>query len=300
MISCWRRLVRSRTSATARRSATPGPRPDGRRGRSDAPLLLDDPAWGDPAGKRAGFHPHLGYLGSGSDYTAFVDHLGIPAIDAGLRGGYGVYHSIYDDFQWMEKHGDPEFLNHATAARLYTAIVMRAASAEVVPFRFVPYGEALRDHVDDLRLIRARKQRQAGKAVRPGDEFEGVADLIEAVKAFQEKAEALDRDAEAAARREGADPKRFASLNDAMTAVERAFLLEEGLPGRPWFKHAVYAPGLTTGYASWPLPMVRQAIEEDDTAGLAPAVSKTVARIRKATEALEAATRAARPEASRH
>ena len=69
-------------------------------------------------------------LGSGSDYTAFVDHLGIPAVDAGLRGGYGVYHSIYDNFNWMEKFGDPEFLNHATAARLYTLIAMRAAAAE--------------------------------------------------------------------------------------------------------------------------------------------------------------------------
>ena len=96
-------------------------------------------------------------LGSGSDYTVFVDHLGIPAVDAGLRGGYGVYHSIYDDFNWMEKFGDPEFLNHATAARLYTLIAMRAASADVVPMRFVPYGLALRQHVDELRLIRAAR-----------------------------------------------------------------------------------------------------------------------------------------------
>ncbi len=122
-----------------------------------SPLVLDDPAWNGNgssssahahAQKPHEFSPQMNYLGSGSDYTAFVDHLGIPAVDAGLRGGYGVYHSIYDNFNWMEKFGDPEFLNHATAARLYTLIAMRAAAAEIVPMRFAPYGLALREHVE--------------------------------------------------------------------------------------------------------------------------------------------------------
>ena len=114
------------------------------------------------------FFPQMNSLGSGSDYTAFVDHLGIPAVDSGLRGGYGVYHSIYDDFNWMEKFGDPEFLNHATAARLYTLIAMRAAAADVVPMRFVPYGLALREHVDELRLI-SRPQEAAGGRPSPSE-----------------------------------------------------------------------------------------------------------------------------------
>ncbi len=74
----------------------------------------------------------------------------MPAVDVGFSGGYGVYHSIYDNFNWMEKFGDPEFLTHATAARLYTLIAMRAAAADVVPFKFVPYGLALREHVDSF------------------------------------------------------------------------------------------------------------------------------------------------------
>src|SRR5262249_53902203 len=109
-----------------------------------SPLLLQDPAWNEEDRRWSksvdmlrDFSPQMNPLGSGSDYTAFVDHLGIPAVDSGLRGGYGVYHSIYDNFNWMEKFGDPEFLNHATAARLYTLIVMRAAAADVVPLRFV-------------------------------------------------------------------------------------------------------------------------------------------------------------------
>ena len=122
-------------------------------------------------------------------------------------------------------------------------------------------------HVDELRLIRARKKRQAdGQPLAAGREFEGVSDLIQAVQDFQAQAEAFDRAAEAAAHRDGLDPSRLASLNDAISAVERAFLLGEGLPGRPWFKHAVYAPGLTTGYAAWPLPAIRQAIEDNKPA----------------------------------
>ena len=117
----------------------------------------------------------MNWLGSGSDYTAFVDHLGIPAVDGGLRGGYGVYHSIYDNFNWMEKFGDPEFLSHATAARLYTLIAMRAAAADVVPLRFVPYGLALREHVDELRLIHARRVRQdESSGSKPSDGIRGA------------------------------------------------------------------------------------------------------------------------------
>ncbi len=261
-----------------------------------SPLIIEDPVWSAGEGhsgktprKPESQSPQMGWLGSGSDYTVFVDHLGIPAVDASLRGGYGVYHSIYDDFNWMEKFGDPEFLSHATAARLYMLITMRAAAAEVVPMRFAPYGLALRQHVDELRLIRARKLRKANgpqPRPRPGAEFDGVADLIGAVREFRDRAEACDRAVEAAARRGGIDRARLVELNDAIAAIERAFLLDEGLPGRPWFRHAVYAPGLTTGYASWPLPAIRQAIEDDKPGETAKAVAATVKRIRGATGAL--------------
>jgi N-acetylated-alpha-linked acidic dipeptidase len=267
-----------------------------------SPLVIDDPAWdGDhqtstskQPNSRA-FSPQMNWLGSGSDYTVFVDHLGIPAVDAGLRGGYGVYHSIYDNFNWMEHFGDPEFLNHATAARLYTLIAMRAAGAEVVPMRFAPYGLALREHVDELRTLRARKQRQAdGRLLTPGAEFEDVSDLIRAVQEFQDQARVLDHAAESVAGRDGRDRSRLASLNDAIAGVERTFLLDEGLPGRPWFKHAIYAPGLSTGYAAWPLPAIRQAIEDNDSGRLAKAVASTSERIRRAAAALRAAADRAR------
>ena len=268
---------------------------------SSAPLVLADPIWdrsspGNATRHASEFTPQMGWLGSGSDYTAFVDHLGVPVVDAGFKGSYGVYHSIYDDFNWMEKFGDPEFLSHATAARLYTLIVMRAAAADVVPLTFTPYGLALRDHVDELRRMKAQRVRKSDHK-QPGDsiEFPGLPALVDAVRAFQSQAEQLDRATEKAAALSSTGARTLAKLNDALAKVERAFLLHDGLPGRPWFKHAVYAPGLTTGYASWPLPAIRQGLEEEKTpdSKLAADVARTVERINKAAQALEHARRVA-------
>ncbi|GAC1463761.1 MAG: transferrin receptor-like dimerization domain-containing protein [Isosphaeraceae bacterium] len=240
------------------------------------------------------FSPQLNPLGSGSDYTAFVDHLGIPAVEAGFGGGYGVYHSIYDNFYWMEKFCDPEFLTHATAARLYTVIAMRAAGAEVVPLRFTPYGEALREYVDDLRRMVERRGKAVPEGARPSLTFTGLPALVKAVRGFQAGAIALDRATGALVARDGIEPARLSRVNDALSRVERAFLLAEGLPGRRWFKHAIYAPGLTTGYASWPLPGVRQAVLENDAEMLAAQVPLLVARLDAATKALRAAEDEAR------
>ena len=167
--------------------------------------------------------------------TAFLDHLAVPALDVGFHGGYGVYHSIYDDFNWMEKFGDPEFLTHATAARLYTLIAMRAAAAEVVPFKFVPYGHALRDHVDELRSIHCAASAQGRVDDRPvaSAEFVGLPSLVEAVRAFQLQAEQLDRATAAVVDHDRDDGPSLARLNDRLSQVERAFLLENGLPDAP-------------------------------------------------------------------
>jgi N-acetylated-alpha-linked acidic dipeptidase len=268
---------------------------------SSGPLDLDDRPWNEvptsvnavPHSPRP-FSPQLNPLGSGSDYTAFVDHLGVPSIDAGFGGRYGVYHSIYDDFFWMEKFGDPEFVTHANAARLYTLVAMRAAGAEVVPFRFAPYGEAMRDYLDDLRRMLARKARAAVPSPsKPPLPFEGLPRLIDAIRRFQSQAAAVDKATTELSAREGVPIERLSRVNDALMRVERSFLLPDGLPGRPWFKHAVYAPGLTTGYACWPFPGVRQAVIENDPALLESQTTALIARIAAATEALSAVVKVA-------
>ncbi len=276
-----------------------------------SPLVLGDPLWDSKVPGAAdtatagqgnnGFFPQMGSLGSGSDFTAFLDHLAIPAVEVGFSGGYGVYHSIYDSFNWMEKFGDPEFLTHTMAARLYTVIAMRAAAADVVPVKFVPYGRALREHVDQLRLVHIRRTRKADPAkMKGGYEFEGLSSLVEAVCAFQVEADKLDRATHAVAQREHVAGDELAGLNHALAQVERSFLLDKGLPDRPWFRHAVYAPGLTTGYAAWPLPAIRQALEDDNKVRLAADLPATVERIRNATAALERARKLAQIVLEKH
>ncbi len=268
-----------------------------------APLDLDDRIWtGPPRSLHDGstprpFSPQLNPLGSGSDYTAFVDHLGVPSIDVGFAGKYGVYHSIYDNFYWMEKFGDPEFVTHATAAKLYTLIAMRAAGAEVVPFRFTPYGEALRIYVDDLRRMMARKARTLDpKAKNPLAPFEDFPLLVSPIRAFQIQAAEVDKATAVLSGREGVSDEKLSRVNDALMRVERTFLLPAGLPGRPWFRHAIYAPGLTTGYACWPMPGVRQALMEGDAVALESQVIALAARIDAATEALKAVVKLAEGE----
>jgi N-acetylated-alpha-linked acidic dipeptidase len=273
-----------------------------------SPLSLADPFWDDPANASSasrpalrGFIPQMHPLGSGSDYTVFLDHLGVPSLDAGFSGRYGVYHSSYDNFNWMEKHGDPEFLSHTQAARLYTTLIMRAAAAELLPFRFIPYGEALREYLDELRLSQARHARAkfgvAGESgpqtLEAAESFEGLSSLVEAIRGFQASAERLDRALDELTTRDGLSEAALARVNEKLTGIERAFLLPEGLPGRPWFKHAIYAPGVTTGYGAWPFPAIRQTMEEHRLNQLATPVKATVGVLAKVRAALEAAYEAA-------
>ncbi|WP_435006528.1 M28 family metallopeptidase [Tundrisphaera lichenicola] len=245
------------------------------------------------------FSPQLNSLGSGSDYTAFLDHLGVPSLDVGFSGRYGVYHSVYDNIYWMEKFGDPEFVTHATAARLYTLITMRAASAEVAPLKFVPYGEALRDYVDDLRRIVARKTRAIeSDPLKPQITLENLGRLVGAIKGFEIQASSLDEATEALTKRESVPLPQLIRINDALSKVERSFLLAKGLPGRPWFRHSIYAPGLTTGYACWTLPGLRQAIIENDPEMIAIQIPALAERIDAATAAMKAAIEATNVEAN--
>jgi len=233
----------------------------------------------------AEFEPKLGDLGSGSDYTAFVDHLGIPATDVNFSGRYGVYHSTYDNFYWMEKFGDPEFVQHATAAKLYTAIVHEASSRSVLPLRFRPYASAVRGYVDEIRSMAIRKNRNAAMVETRPFEIEGLRDLAQAVGEFRKEAEATDALLDSIDNR-NAPEATLKRVNASLARVERSFLHPAGLPGRAWYKHVIYAPGLTTGYAAWPLPGLRQAVIRSDMAMAKEQSAIITERIRAAAKAL--------------
>ncbi len=216
----------------------------------------------DLSAPEAEFELHLGQLGSGSDYTVFLDHLGVPSISFGFRGKYGVYHSIYDNFRWMERFGDPGFAYHVAAARFYGLVAMRLAAADVLPLRYGSYAGAMQEQLDQLSRDVVRKRRMADQ-IEAGSVLNGdLSPVLEALDELRVIGERFDRFVDQVISR--GDTGAAEVINSSLLPVERALLSEDGLPDRPWFRNLVYAPGLTTGYAPWPFPELRQALEDDD------------------------------------
>lgn len=244
-----------------------------------APVNLDGPA----GRTEKPFDLQLGRLGSGSDYTAFLDFLGVPSTDMGFSGSYGVYHSVYDNFRWMSLYGDPEFLYHQAAARLFGLLTMRIASADVAPLRFSGYARVIGDDLDDMRIDVAKRARTAGANAFTPD----FSSITKAITEFDAAGKAADAAADRVAA--SGDAGAAAKMSEALTQVERAFLNPQGLPGRPWFKHQLIGPGLTTGYAPWPFPALREAVEKRDAAMFDAEAKKVVAAINAGTAKLKTA-----------
>ena len=237
----------------------------------------------------ATFFARLSPLGSGSDYTVFLDHLGIPSFDFSFSGGYGVYHSVYDNFRWMEQHGDPEFLYHAAGAKLWGLMAMRIANADIVPLRYSTYARDMKVDLDTLRrdVIRRARTPVAGSAKPPlTPDFSAILAALDELSAAGETA---DRAVDAVLRQTN-DAAAVQRIEAALMSVEAAFLDAKGLPNRPWFRHVLIAPGLTTGYAPWPFPALQEAVENSDAAMFTREAQRIVAAINAGTARLRAVT----------
>ena len=259
----------------------------------------------------------IGALGSGSDYTPFLQHLGIASLNLGFggEGGGGVYHSIYDDFAWYSRFSDGEFVYGRALAQTAGLVVMRLADADLLPFDFTGLSDAVRRYANEVRdLAKARRdeaeerrrESEEGVPAATTDPREPIAppQLEERVHYFDfshlenavESLAAAARDFQHAAGRSGApaDRARLAAANEAIRSVERAMTRSEGLPRRPWFRHFVYAPGFYTGYDVKTLPAVREAIEQREWADVnheivvtGEAIEAAAAKIREAAKRLE-------------
>ncbi|EHR61048.1 M28 family peptidase [Saccharomonospora cyanea] len=201
--------------------------------------------WQQSSGKQ---RPVPDRLGSGSDYTAFLDHLGIASADFGTSTPSGEYHSAYDDLHMMRNFLDPGYTYHAVAAAYAGTFALRMADSDVLPMTYSDYAAEV------VRHLRALDEAQADAA---------VVDLRPAYDAARDWRAATRQLENAAVRAEG---HGLDAVNDALIAQERALIQEEGLPGREWFKHMVYAPGLYTGYAVQPLSAIDDAIAAGDAA----------------------------------
>src|SRR6266478_4987919 len=223
----------------------------------------------------------IGPLGSGSDYTPFLQHLGVPSTDMGFGGDYGVYHSAFDSFYWMTHFGDPDFVYHVAAAQLWGTMAIRLADADGLSFDYTDYANQIREYFDDG--IRLAKHRHLDSVI---DEKS----INDAVKNFSEEAMRLEKERQKLvtdADKSSSSAAKLRRLNDALMGAERAFIDERGLRGRPWYKHEIYAPGIFTGYASQPLTDFRQAIDDRNLTAEKEGLDRVVAAINRATEVLK-------------
>lgn len=226
----------------------------------------------------------LAALGSGSDYTAFLDHAGIASVHLGFGGvdGGGIYHSIYDDFYWYTHFADTAFVYGRALAQVAGLAAMRFATASLLPYDFRNFAETIGTYVDELRELEKNTRKQIAEQNRLLEEgaFQATVDarrptlppknepvpphlnfapLLNAVDRLNASAESLHRTVEELLDSGTAVP---AALNRKLLQAERRLTLAEGLPGRPWFRHQIYAPGFYTGYGVKTLPAVREAIEQ--------------------------------------
>ncbi|MBA2705049.1 MAG: M28 family peptidase [Blastocatellia bacterium] len=221
----------------------------------------------------------IGALGSGSDYTPFLQHLGIPSSDMSFGGDYGVYHSAYDDFYWMSHFGDPTFMYHVTAARLWGTIAMRLADSAGLPLDYRDYATQVREFfTESMKTARRRKLTSSIDEKQMND----------AIDAFSSEAEKTERARQDAIVQPSA-AARLRRINDALIAVERDLTDARGLRGRNWYVHQIYAPGTYTGYASQPLPDFRQALQDRNTVNAGEALNRIVEALKRAAETLRKA-----------
>jgi N-acetylated-alpha-linked acidic dipeptidase len=225
-------------------------------------------------------------LGSGSDYTAFIDHLGVASLNLGYgdEDEGGIYHSIYDDFYWFTHFSDKDFIYGRALAQTAGLVVLRLADAEVLPFEFSGFADTMREYLKDLKKLLEKKREEIAERNRQLEDgvFQALVDPRRPTTAppredvpphldfapLENAVEVLDRSAEryekakAGAEGRGAPADTLARVNGLLLRSERALTSPEGLPRRPWYKHLIYAPGVYAGYGAKTMPGVREAIEQ--------------------------------------
>ncbi|HEY6769062.1 MAG TPA: transferrin receptor-like dimerization domain-containing protein, partial [Candidatus Sulfotelmatobacter sp.] len=227
-------------------------------------------------------------LGSGTDFTGFLDHLGIATLDLGYGGEdeQGIYHSIYDDFYWYTHFSDFDFVYGRALAQTVGTSVVRLADAELLPFDFVDFADTLQKYTNELEKLLSEKQEEIRERNQELEEgvFKATLDPRRPTVAppreeipphlnfapMQNAVDALTRAAEhyrhALSERQAEfsenQSEYLRALNQRLMESERKLTNEDGLPRRPWYKHMLYAPGVYSGYDVKTIPSVREGIEQ--------------------------------------
>jgi N-acetylated-alpha-linked acidic dipeptidase len=235
---------------------------------------------------RSGSDLVIGPLGSGSDFSGFVDHIGIATVNLGFEGEdpSGNYHSIYDDFYWYSHFSDYDFVYGRALAQTAGLTVLRMADADIMPYDFEGLSRTVGQYIDEVKALLESRRKEAEDIKRnladgvyeaandprnptvapPPREippYLNFAPLDNAAAVLKQVA-AQYSTALAAARGKSLAPDRLQTINQQLALAERKLTSEQGLPRRPWMKHLLYAPGWYTGYSAKTMPGVREAIEE--------------------------------------
>ncbi len=240
--------------------------------------------------KARGQEFRIGALGSGSDYTVFIDFLNIAAANIGIGGAQptGVYHSIYDSYDFFMRYHDPTFAYGKTLAGSMATAMLRMADAPTLPFSF---SDAALTYADYVNQIADLADEEFGEGTLDITALRAaVGDLAAAGMGFDAALEAASALGSVALERErGA----LREINTLIYTSERELGIEDGLPRRPWFRHMMYAPGFYTGYGVKTIPAVREAVEQGDidearryTAVVAGVITRLVGRVREVTARL--------------
>ncbi len=247
----------------------------------------------------------VGALGSGSDYTAFFQHLGISSANIATSGEApgGTYHTLYDTIEHYERFVDPGHVYGVVLAKTTGRATLRMANAPLLPFDFSDLASTIRRYVDEIEEL-ADKQRAETARVNgliESGQFAAALDptkplrpppLREAVPHFNfaplhNALARLDAALEGIALSPDLDAGRLDEINTLLYTAERVLLREEGLPGRPWYRHQIYSPGRYTGYGAKTLPWVREAIEQRNYDRVAPGVTALAAVLNALAERME-------------
>ena len=258
-------------------------------------------------------HP-IGALGSGSDYTPFLQHLGIASLNLSYSGESrgGSYHSVYDSYDHYVRFGDPGFVYGVALARTAGRAVLRLAEADILPFVFAPFADTVARYGDEVRELAHRLREEAARTNRllADGRYQAAADptssfvpparrdpvpylnfapLQNSVARLQAAAAASDRALRAAVE-DGLSPAARLAVNRRLLRTERSLTRDAGLPRRPWFRHQIYAPGFYTGYGVKTLPGVREAIEQRAWGEASEQIGHTAAALDALAGELEAIT----------
>jgi len=215
---------------------------------------------------------HVSDLGSGSDFTPFLQHVGVPSTDVGSGGPYGVYHSVFDNYAWFTLNADPHFVYLQQMARVLGVETLRMADTDVLPYDYEAYAREVKAYIESAK-------RKAEDAKVPGLDFNP------AQAAVGKFAKAADH----AHKVQLNPPGDLEQLNSTLRTVETALVTQAGLPNRPWYKHTIYAPGEYTGYAAVVIPGVNEAIEAKDAQRAAAQLAVLTQCLDRAAQILESA-----------